>query len=256
MTKFLNISVDSTLGGTSPSDEVVASQKAVQAYVDAKVGGSGTTLSTATVALRAAGWLSDRSQTVTVSGITASSIVWVAPAPANSTQYANAGIVCTTQSANSLTFTCTTTPSDLIYVNVIYANGGGSEIPAEPIDPYQIDVWWGNQGDRVLMVRSLTIEGLGTWTEDDGGGAFSSVPDSVSSLSDTGAVAQTFAGYLPTDEEGNDLITELPQQFYWSFGLIDYDDWSNGVTEVTETVSGTYVHSVNNGRIDILLNIS
>lgn len=34
MTKFLNISTDNTLGGNSPSDETVSSQKAIKTYVD------------------------------------------------------------------------------------------------------------------------------------------------------------------------------------------------------------------------------
>lgn len=34
MTKFLNISTDNTLGGASPSDETVSSQKAIKEYVD------------------------------------------------------------------------------------------------------------------------------------------------------------------------------------------------------------------------------
>lgn len=36
MTKFLNISTDNTLGGNSPSNELVASQKAIKEYVDNK----------------------------------------------------------------------------------------------------------------------------------------------------------------------------------------------------------------------------
>ena len=43
MTKFLNISVDNTLGGNSPSDVVVSSQKAVKDYIDAHSGGGGST---------------------------------------------------------------------------------------------------------------------------------------------------------------------------------------------------------------------
>lgn len=39
MTKFLNISTDTTLGGSSPSDETVSSQKAIKAYVDSHGGG-------------------------------------------------------------------------------------------------------------------------------------------------------------------------------------------------------------------------
>jgi hypothetical protein len=42
MTKFLNISTDNTLGGASPSDVVVASQKAIKEYVDNQGGGGGS----------------------------------------------------------------------------------------------------------------------------------------------------------------------------------------------------------------------
>ena len=38
MTKFLNISTDNTLGGSSASDDVVSSQKAVKDYVDSQTG--------------------------------------------------------------------------------------------------------------------------------------------------------------------------------------------------------------------------
>lgn len=34
MTRFLNLNMDTELGGTTPSDEVVASQKAIKTYVD------------------------------------------------------------------------------------------------------------------------------------------------------------------------------------------------------------------------------
>ena len=37
MTKFLNISTDNTLGGSSASDEIVSSQKAIKAYADTKL---------------------------------------------------------------------------------------------------------------------------------------------------------------------------------------------------------------------------
>lgn len=39
MTKFLNISTDTTLGGSSASDEVVSSQKALKTYIDNHSGG-------------------------------------------------------------------------------------------------------------------------------------------------------------------------------------------------------------------------
>lgn len=41
MTKFLNISTDNTLGGSSASDEIVSSQKAIKDYVDSHGGGGG-----------------------------------------------------------------------------------------------------------------------------------------------------------------------------------------------------------------------
>jgi hypothetical protein len=40
MTKFLNISTDNTLGGSSPSDVAVSSQKAVKEYVDSHASSS------------------------------------------------------------------------------------------------------------------------------------------------------------------------------------------------------------------------
>lgn len=43
MTKFLNISTDNTLGGNSPSDQVVSSQKAIKDYVDTHGGGGAVT---------------------------------------------------------------------------------------------------------------------------------------------------------------------------------------------------------------------
>lgn len=68
--------------------------------------------------LTVAGW-SNNTQTVSVTGVTASNIVIVSPAPASAADYAAAGIVCTAQGAGTLTFTCTTVPSNAITVNVI-----------------------------------------------------------------------------------------------------------------------------------------
>lgn len=71
-----------------------------------------------TATLAVADW-SSNTQTVTVSGVTATSVVFVSPAPASASDYASAGILCTAQAANSLTFTCTTTPTNAITVNVV-----------------------------------------------------------------------------------------------------------------------------------------
>lgn len=71
-----------------------------------------------TITLVAADW-SGGSQTVTVSGVTSSSIVWVSPDPTDQSAYVSAGILCTAQGTDSLTFTATTTPSADIDVVVV-----------------------------------------------------------------------------------------------------------------------------------------
>ena len=71
-----------------------------------------------TITLTAAGW-SSNTQTVTVNGVTSTSVVFVSPDPADTTDYVSAGILCTSQGTNSLTFTATTTPSADIDVNVV-----------------------------------------------------------------------------------------------------------------------------------------
>lgn len=71
-----------------------------------------------TATLAVADW-SSNTQTVSVSGVKADSVVFVSPAPASASDYASAGILCTAQAANSLTFTCTTTPTNAITVNVV-----------------------------------------------------------------------------------------------------------------------------------------
>lgn len=68
--------------------------------------------------LTVAGW-SNNTQTVSVTGVTASNNVIVAPAPASQADYTAAGIICTAQGAGTLTFTCTTVPSSAITVNVL-----------------------------------------------------------------------------------------------------------------------------------------
>lgn len=71
-----------------------------------------------TITLTAAGW-SNGSQTVSVSGITSTGVVFVSPDPTDQTDYTTAGIICTAQATDSLTFTCDTTPSSDIDVVVV-----------------------------------------------------------------------------------------------------------------------------------------
>ena len=71
-----------------------------------------------TATLTSAGW-SGGSQTVTVNGVTATGIVFVSPDPTDQAAYTSAGIICTAQAAGTLTFTCSTTPSADLSVNVV-----------------------------------------------------------------------------------------------------------------------------------------
>lgn len=77
-------------------------------------------LTSTTVTLPSASW-SGNAQTVGVAGVTANNIVWVSPAPASFTAYADSLVRATAQGAGTLTFTCDGTPSVDITVNVVIA---------------------------------------------------------------------------------------------------------------------------------------
>ncbi len=77
------------------------------------------------ITLTAAGWDSvSFTQTVTVSGMTADKIVWVAPRVSsdnlNEQAYASAGVWCRGQGADTLTFGCQSTPTADIYVTIVF----------------------------------------------------------------------------------------------------------------------------------------
>jgi len=71
-----------------------------------------------TATLTVAGW-SSKTQTVSVTGVTASGTVIVSPAPASFTDYGAAKIYCSAQAAGTLTFACDTVPTTAITVNVV-----------------------------------------------------------------------------------------------------------------------------------------
>ena len=86
-----------------------------KAYVDSKAPTS------VTVTLTTSGW-SSNTQTVTVSGVVASEtaqLITPTPAIASQSAYYEAGIMCTGQAANSLTFTCQTVPTSNLTVYVV-----------------------------------------------------------------------------------------------------------------------------------------
>lgn len=82
---------------------------------------SGTSAQTQTATLTTAGW-SNNSQTVNVSGVTASNTVIVSAAPSSTPDYASAGVYCSAQGSGTLTFTCAATPPSALTVNVVILN--------------------------------------------------------------------------------------------------------------------------------------
>lgn len=73
-----------------------------------------------TVTLSAAGWDADTlTQTVNVASATASNNVVVSPAPASFSAWGAAGVYCTAQAADSLTFTCSAVPAEDLTANVL-----------------------------------------------------------------------------------------------------------------------------------------
>ena len=116
--------------GTIPTDRYTTTPSADGTYVPTLTISSGVATRTwgaaasapvvpATMPTLAVADWSSNTQTVNVTGVTASNIVFVSPAPASAADYAAAGIVCTAQGSGTLTFTCTTVPSNAITVNVV-----------------------------------------------------------------------------------------------------------------------------------------
>ena len=76
-----------------------------------------------TLTLSTAGWDSDaKTQTVTCSGVLsdeAAQLITVTPALASQSAYLEAGVRCTAQAANALTFTATTVPTEALTVYAV-----------------------------------------------------------------------------------------------------------------------------------------
>ena len=82
-------------------------------------GGGGNTSHETTTATLTTAWWSSKSQTVSVTGVTASNTVIVSPDPANINDYALNSVYCSAQGSGTLTFSCNTVPSSAITVNVL-----------------------------------------------------------------------------------------------------------------------------------------
>ena len=82
-------------------------------------GGVASVMSSSTETIEVADWNGGTTATISVAGVTASNIVMVAPSPSDYSDYASANIRCTAQASGQLTFTCDTTPSSDIDVNIV-----------------------------------------------------------------------------------------------------------------------------------------
>ena len=116
--------------GTIPTDRYTTTPVADGTYVPTLTISSGVATRTwgaaasapvvpATMPTLAVADWSSNTQTITVTGVTSSNVVLVGPAPASAQDYADAGILCTAQGTDSLTFTATTTPTNAITLSVV-----------------------------------------------------------------------------------------------------------------------------------------
>ena len=122
----------------------------VQAAVDElheTVQNAGGKPKSALVTLSVAGWdASAKTQSVAVPGVLADEskqLILPMPATANQNAYAAAGIACTAQAANSLTFTAQTVPTEAIKVYVVV-----QDVTPPPAKNLRrgvgLDIWWPN----------------------------------------------------------------------------------------------------------------
>lgn len=81
-----------------------------------------TTSSALTVSIDTSAW-NDTSATVTANGVTASNTIITTYHPDSYTAAFNAGIYCSAQATNSLTFSCVTVPTTTIKINVLILEG-------------------------------------------------------------------------------------------------------------------------------------
>lgn len=77
-------------------------------------------VSSTTVSIAAADWNGGTTVSKTVSGLTATSVVWVAPDHASQSDYTSAGVYASSQTTDTLEFSCTTTPTSALTVTVVF----------------------------------------------------------------------------------------------------------------------------------------
>lgn len=77
-------------------------------------------LSSTTVTIAVADWNGGTTASKTINGLTATSVVFVAPDNASQSDYLDSGVYASAQTTDTLTFTCTTTPTSSLTVTVVF----------------------------------------------------------------------------------------------------------------------------------------
>jgi len=108
---------DGSVRTATIADGAVTNEKLATNSVTKEKIAPGATYSTTTVSLSASGW-SGNTQTVNVSGVTASNLVIVSPNPVNHVAYAEANVRCVSQEVGKLTFACDSVPGSSLAVNI------------------------------------------------------------------------------------------------------------------------------------------
>ena len=125
--------------------------------------------SSTSIILAASGWVNNTQTINNIKGVSAHNNIFVAPA-GNPKAYADAGIYCSAQGTNSLTFVCETVPTENITVNIqIDTDGvGGWEYVGygNIMDASTGIVSFGGEGDLsgdplLLLFRYYVGDGLG-----------------------------------------------------------------------------------------------
>lgn len=125
--------------------------------------------SSTSIILSVSGWVNNTQTINNVKGVSAHNNIFVAPA-GNPKAYADAGIYCSAQNTNSLTFVCETVPTENIIVNIqIDTDGiGGWEYVGygNIMDTSTGIVSFGGEGDLsgdplLLLFRYYVNDGLG-----------------------------------------------------------------------------------------------
>lgn len=78
-----------------------------------------STISSVAVNITVANWNATTSCSKSVTGVTASNKIIVSPAPASIANWQSSGVYCSAQGSGTLTFTCSSTPSTSLTVNVL-----------------------------------------------------------------------------------------------------------------------------------------